>query len=335
MKPKKYLTCLIILSLLALIVWKLSLTTKAALTSAQDNRLAMDTLITVTLVAPEDKIKSTFQAGFNEIERIANLTDRFNQSSELAELNAKRSLNVSKELVNLIVLGESYRKSSNNAFDLRLGRLSDLWGFGTSLEQVPAKDKIMAALPSKDVEILGPKVSLPGDVLLDLGALAKGYAIERAREIMKKTAPAGLILGGGSSIAAWGMHPEKRPWRIGIRHPRSSTKFLGVMELEDGWSLGTSGDYERYFIKDNKRYHHILDSKTGYPKEDVYSCSILIKDATLSDLLSTLLFVLGPEEGKIFLDNNTKLGPLAVFWVVAPGEIVIYEKGVKLPQLTY
>ena len=334
MKPKKYLTWLIIFSLLALIVWKLSLTTKAALTSAKDNRLAMDTLITVTLVAPEDKIRSTFEAGFAEIERISNLTDRFNQSSELAKLNAKRSLTISKELVNLIALGENYRKSSQGAFDLRLGRLSDLWGFGTSLQQVPDKDKIMAALPSGEVDILGTKVSLPDNVLLDLGALAKGYAIERAREIMKKTAPAGLILGGGSSVAAWGMHPEKRPWRIGIRHPRSSTKYLGVIELEDGWSLGSSGDYERYFVKDNKRYHHILNSQTGYPKEDVYACSILIKDATLSDILSTLLFVLGPEQGKTFLEE-AKLGPLAAFWVIAPGKIVTYEKGVKLPPLTY
>ncbi|HHY19340.1 MAG TPA: FAD:protein FMN transferase [Firmicutes bacterium] len=334
MKKKQIISWAIIVILIALLVWKLSLNTKAQLSVKQDSRLLMDTLITITVVAPENKIDATINYGFDEIARIAKLTDRFDNSTELSILNREKELEVSNELEKLILLAEKYRQKSNNAFDIRIGKLSDLWGFGTTDQKVPSNEQIKAALPQGDIVLNDRKVTLPDNVIIDLGALAKGYAIEKARSEMQKTAPSGLILGGGSSIVAWGEHPEKRPWRIGLRHPRESGKLLGIIELEDGWSLGSSGDYERYFVTNGKRYHHILDSRTGYPVEDVYACSVLLKDATLSDLLSTLLFVLGPDQGKAFL-QEANLAPIAVFWVVAPGKIVTYEDGVKLPKLTY
>lgn len=334
MKQKKLITWILILLLIGLIVWKLSVRTKAALKIEQDTRLMMDTIMTVTLVAPEKNLRSSFQKGFDEMQRIADLTDRHKAGTEINRLNTARSLAISKELAELISLGEKYRKNSNNAFDIRIGKLSDLWGFGTERQAVPSEKMINAVLPQGDVIISGNKVNLPNDIVLDLGALAKGYAIEKARTIMKKTAPSGLILGGGSSVAAWGEHPEKRPWRIGLKHPRDPAKLLGVIELNDGWSLGTSGDYERYFSENGKRYHHILDSQTGYPVPDVYACTILIEDSTLADILSTLLFVLGPQKGQTYLEQ-VDLGPLAVAWVVAPGKIVTYEKGAKLPKLSY
>lgn len=335
MKQKKRIIYVaIIVIVLLVLAWRLNIESDVVLVTAQDSRLSMDTLITVTLVAPENSIRSTFVAGFDEIDRVAKMTDRFNNNTDLAELNQKKSLSVKKELVDIIALGEEFRKKSSNAFDIRIAKLADLWGFGTKEQKVPSMEAVNQNMPQGDVAISGSQVSIPENVSLDLGALAKGYAIERARNIMKKSAPAGLILGGGSSVAAWGEHPEGRPWRIGIKHPRDSSKFLGVIELEDGWSLGTSGDYERFFIEESKRYHHIIDGRTGFPKEGVMACSILIKDATLSDILSTLLFVLGPEEGKLFLEKED-LGPLAVFWVLTSNEIVTYEKDVSLPKLTY
>ncbi len=334
MKQKKLITWILILLLIGLIVWKLSVRTKAALKTEQDTRLMMDTIMTVTLVGSEKNLRPTFQKGFNEMQRIADLTDRHKSGTEINQLNRERSLVISNELAELISLGEEYRKDCDNAFDIRIGKLSDLWGFGTDRQAVPSEKMISAVLPQGDVVISGNKVTLPNDIVLDLGALAKGYAIEKARTIMKKTVPSGLILGGGSSVAAWGEHPEKRPWRIGLKHPRDPAKLLGVIELSDGWSLGTSGDYERYFIENGKRYHHILNSQTGYPVQDVYACTILIEDSTIADILSTMLFVLGPKKGQAYLEK-ANLGPLAVVWVVAPGKIITYEKGVKLPKLTY
>lgn len=322
------------MALLALFIWKLITNSNTTLKTEQDSRLLMDTVITITVVAPADEVKSTLDKGFAEISRIDDLTNRYSLASGVSKLNQARTLEVNQDLINIIKISEEYRKKSSNAFDIRLGRLVDLWGFGDDRQNVPTKEEIDQAMPTGDISITNKKVTLPNDVLIDLGGVAKGYGIEQARNVMKKTSKAGLIVGGGSSVACWGEHPEERPWRVGLKHPRNPTKLIGVIELENGWSLGTSGDYERFFILDSRRYHHILDGRNGYPPEDVYATTIMIKDSTLADMLSTLLFALGPTEGKAFLDNN-KLGDLGVIWVVAPGEIITYEKGVKLPELTY
>ncbi|MDD4693204.1 MAG: FAD:protein FMN transferase [Firmicutes bacterium] len=334
MKQKKIITWILIVALLALFIWKLITNSNTTLKTEQDSRLLMDTVITITVVAPADEVKGTLDKGFAEISRIDDLTNRYSLASGVSKLNQARTLEVNQDLINIIKISEEYRKKSSNAFDIRLGRLVDLWGFGDDRQNVPTKEEIDQAMPTGDISITNKKVTLPNDVLIDLGGVAKGYGIEQARNVMKKTSKAGLIVGGGSSVACWGEHPEERPWRVGLKHPRNPTKLIGVIELENGWSLGTSGDYERFFILDSRRYHHILDGRNGYPPEDVYATTIMIKDSTLADMLSTLLFALGPTEGKAFLDNN-KLGDLGVIWVVAPGEIITYEKGVKLPELTY
>ena len=332
MKQKKLITWILILLLIGLIVWKLSVRTKAALKIEQDTRLMMDTIMTVTLVAPEKNLRSTFQKGFDEMQRIADLTDRHKAGTEINRLNTARSLAISKELAELISLGEKYRKNSNNAFDIRIGKLSDLWGFGTERQAVPSEKMINAVLPQGDVIISGNKVNLPNDIVLDLGALAKGYAIEKARTIMKKTAPSGLILGGGSSVAAWGEHPEKRPWRIGLKHPRDPAKLLGVIELNDGWSLGTSGDYERYFEVNGKRYHHIIDSKTGYPSEnELTGVSIISKKSIDGDALSTTLFVLGIKDGTKLLKQ---LKDVDAIFITKNGEVYISKELQKSFELT-
>ncbi|MDD2431252.1 MAG: FAD:protein FMN transferase [Bacillota bacterium] len=334
MKQKKIITWILIVALLALFIWKLITNSNTTLKTEQDSRLLMDTVITITVVAPADEVKGTLDKGFAEISRIDDLTNRYSLASGVSKLNQARTLEVNQDLINIIKISEEYRKKSSNAFDIRLGRLVDRWGFGDDRQNVPTKEEIDQAMPTGDISITNKKVTLPNDVLIDLGGVAKGYGIEQARNVMKKTSKAGLIVGGGSSVACWGEHPEERPWRVGLKHPRNPTKLIGVIELENGWSLGTSGDYERFFILDSRRYHHILDGRNGYPPEDVYATTIMIKDSTLADMLSTLLFALGPTEGKAFLDNN-KLGDLGVIWVVAPGEIITYEKGVKLPELTY
>ncbi len=335
MKQKKAITWILVAALVILAAWQIWLRfPNETYVVQQDSRLLMDTVITITVVAKEGVAQETLDRGFEELRRVDTLTNRYIGDSELSKLNKERTLAVSKDLLHLIEISEEYRHKSGNAYDTRLGRLVDLWGFGSNRRSVPSEVQIAKVLPSGDIEINNSTVTLPADVILDLGAVAKGYAIEQARNVMKRTAKAGLIVGGGSSVACWGEHPEKRPWRIGLRHPRDTNKLLGVIELEDGWSLGTSGDYERYFIQDSKRYHHILDGRTGYPGQDVYATSVLTKSSTLADILSTLLFVLGPEDGKAFLNENG-FDEIGVIWVMAPGEIVTYEKGVKLPELSF
>jgi thiamine biosynthesis lipoprotein len=142
-------------------------------------------------------------------------------------------------------------------------------------------------------------------MLMDLGAIAKGYAADRAVEALKKQGiRAGLVAVAGD-IKAFGLKPDGKPWRVGIRNPRQKGKddeILATVEIRD-LAISTSGDYERFFIVDGERFHHILDPGTGYPARGCQSVSVMAKDAVSTDSFSTAVFVLGPRKGMELLER--------------------------------
>jgi len=189
---------------------------------------------------------------------------------------------------------------SGGLFNPTIGGLVDLWGFHadeiTALAP-PAPDAIqalLAAAPSAgDVKVEGGYlVSTNLAVQYDLGAFAKGYAIDRGIELLQSLGIANAIINAGGDLRAIGRHGE-RPWRIGIRHPRQPG-VLASVELAADESIFTSGDYERYFEAGGDRYHHILDPRTGYPAGQVTSVTVLHPQAATADAAATALFVAGP-----------------------------------------
>ena len=137
-------------------------------------------------------------------------------------------------------------------------------------------------------------------VQYDLGAFAKGYAIDRGIELLQSQGIAHAIINAGGDLRAIGRHGD-RPWRIGIRHPRQAG-VLASVELSADESIFTSGDYERYFEASGRRYHHILNPQTGEPTEGVLSVTVIGPDATLTDGLSTAVFVMGARRGLALID---------------------------------
>ena len=146
---------------------------------------------------------------------------------------------------------------------------------------------------------------------IDLGGVAKGYAVDEVRKIYEAHhIESGLINMGASSMYAVGKTSKGKAWNIGMKHPRSDTngEYLGIVSIENQ-ALSTSGDYERYFMQDGRRYHHIFDPVTGYPADSgVMSDSIVIDGdvehaGMLSDILTTVVFVLGPQKGLAFIDG--------------------------------
>ncbi|HIJ85344.1 MAG TPA: FAD:protein FMN transferase, partial [Magnetococcales bacterium] len=138
---------------------------------------------------------------------------------------------------------------------------------------------------------------------LDLGAIAKGYALDKAMETMKQAGVANaLIIGGGDMVIAGSK--GGKPWRIGIQHPRDHDKIMAFSEIVGDMSMATSGDYERFFMVDGERQHHILDPETGRPsRSGLISVSIQAKEGMLADALSTAVFVMGMEKGKAFIEK--------------------------------
>ncbi|MBL1277283.1 MAG: FAD:protein FMN transferase [Ectothiorhodospiraceae bacterium] len=191
---------------------------------------------------------------------------------------------------------------SGGLFNPAIGKLIALWGFASDKppKGPPPSDVAIRAIleqrPSmSDVYLEGLQMRGKNPALkLDFGAFAKGYAVDRAIEFLQEAGIKNAVVNAGGDLRAIGRHGE-RPWRIGIRHPRQAG-ILASVEVEGDESVFTSGDYERYFDWEGKRYDHIIDPRTGYPAKGLSSVTVFAQQADLADAAATALFVAGPKE---------------------------------------
>lgn len=207
------------------------------------------------------------------------------------------------EIKALINAARPYYQESDGLFDPAIGGLVKLWGFNQDkLQDTPPTPAALSgwlnARPRySDLRIDNDRlISDNAGLQLDFGAFAKGYALEQVATLLKSNhIESALINAGGDLIALGRTRPDAdaRAWHIGIRHPRKAG-VLAELELKDGEALVTSGDYERYFIHDRKRYHHILDPRSGRPADRSIAVSVIHTDAARADVAATALFVAGP-----------------------------------------
>lgn len=189
---------------------------------------------------------------------------------------------------------------SDGLFEPALGSLVKLWGFSRD-EAQPEHPPPTAAIEVElarhaaiaDLLNSGSRLSGPPGVMLDLGGFAKGVAVDRAVELLQRAGIANAIVNAGGDLRAIGRRGE-RPWRIGIRHPRKPG-VLAAIEVQGDGAIFTSGDYERYFVHNGTRYHHILDPRTGRPAQGVASVTVAHAESGLADAAATALFVAGAE----------------------------------------
>ncbi len=228
------------------------------------------------------------------------------QGDGLARINralaAGRAASVSPALADLIRRARRLERSSGERFSPGIGALVRLWGFdrGAALPERPppdtAIDAILADSPRlADLELDGGTLRGNGTAIqIDLGAFAKGVAVNRALTLLREHGARAALVSMGGDIGAFG-HPAGRPWRIGIRAPRGDG-LLAAATLEAGEVIFTSGDYERYFEHQGTRYHHLLDPATGRPARGTRSVTVIADDAALADAAATALFVAGPAQ---------------------------------------
>jgi thiamine biosynthesis lipoprotein len=216
---------------------------------------------------------------------------------------------VSPETLEVLRTARQVSDWTGGKFDVTFGALSGLWKFDQDQDnQIPRPADVRARLPDVDFTAVelnharGTAYLSRRGVRVHLGGIGKGYAVDRAAAILRADGISDFLIQAGGDLYASGTRGD-RPWRAGIRDPRGPVdRIFAAMDLHDE-TFSTSGDYERYFIHDGRRFHHILDPDEGAPARGSRSVTIVARQAVLADALSTGVFVLGPQAGMALIEK--------------------------------
>ena len=271
----------------------------------QEQGYVFGTLVEISVYGEtEPRARQAVGEVLREFQRLHDMLHTW-QPSELGELNAAfangESEAVSAELVAILRDAAQLSQQSKGLFNPAIGGLVQLWGFHADefKPALPDEKQIaqwVAANPQmNDISIEHGRVQSKNKfVQLDLGGYAKGYALDRAAELLRKQEIRNALINIGGNVLALGQHGN-RPWRVGIQHPRKPGA-LATLELNDGEAIGTSGDYQRYFMLGKVRYSHLINPRSGYPMQGVQAVTVLTRGAragVLSDAASKPLFIAG------------------------------------------
>lgn len=311
-KLGKLLTTVFLIALAALAISRVGNLHEGPLPSKHQTRIMMDTVVTLRIYAGDaHQVEKAMEATFAEIERLEGILSRWIPSSEISKINdtaGRGSVLVCPETWQTITGTQELSRLTNGAFDITIGAITQLWDFQSDEARVPDEAAIQRGL-----RFVGPQQILLDSLdvkmglrergaAIDLGGAAKGYAVDRALEVLRRYGVKAAVVDAGGDIGLLGKKSRGEVWKIGIRHPQVLGETIEVLEVDSG-AVATSGNYERYFFQDGVRYHHILDPKTGMPARGVVSVTILAKTALEADILSTAVFVLGPKRGMTLIEQ--------------------------------
>jgi thiamine biosynthesis lipoprotein len=288
------------------------------------NRTLMGTVVTISVFdqgKPDSVIHKAIDKAFSEIARLDTLLWGEGTGCDIQKINENagdRSATVSQNAYDVLIEGLKLFDKTQQAFDIRIGPLVEAWGFRTDHPSIPDSATLATAkalTTGGGIFVAGQSFMLGKEGMeLDLSGIAKGYAVDQAIKVLADQGIQSAIVEAGGDLKILGSRSKKEPkWHIAIRHPRKKDAFWGTMNILSG-AIATSGDYENYFEKDGKRYHHILDPKTGYPADKCISVTVWGDDTMRCDALATGLFVLGPEKGMEVINKN--FPNIQVLWIV-------------------
>ncbi len=278
------------------------------LPQAKDNAFLMDTL--VQMQAHGENAEAAVEESMERIREIENLMSKTIETSDIYKLNnnPNQEIKISNESKTVLEKSRNYAEMTDGDFDPTIGALVELWGIGSEDAKVPIEEEIQDALENIGYKhlIINDKTALIDKVgvRLDLGGIAKGYAAEEVKKIVKKHKIESAFVNLGGNVLVIGDKVDGSPWKIGIQDPREGRgNVMAIVDAVDQ-TIVTSGNYERYFKENDKLYHHILDPKTGYPaRNNLLSVSIISENSFDADALSTAVYVMGLEKGMKFIEN--------------------------------
>jgi len=280
----------------------------------QKSKILMDTLVTITVVsASESKADKSVDAAFAEIEKLEKLLNFYSAESEISLINRNAGLSgvkVSSDVLRLVDKALYVSEKTEGSFDITIGPLTSVYDFHKRIRPEDGKIREKLALINyRDLVIDNDKSTVylkRRGMLIDPGGITKGYAADRAVETLKKQDIHAGIVAIAGDIKAFGLKPDGKPWKIGIRNPDAKgdrDDVMATVELTD-MAISTSGDYERYFISNGEKFHHLLNPKTGYPAGGCRSVTVIAKEGVFTDAFATGIFILGPEKGMTVFEET-------------------------------
>ncbi|MBV2128305.1 FAD:protein FMN transferase [Arsukibacterium indicum] len=281
---------------------------------AQWHRLPFQTMGTQAYVElwteDDNQGKALLIAVQNEFERINQLMSPYIDSSELSLLNrdaASHPVTISSELYQLLQQAEQLARLSDGAFDISFASVGLSYDYRQHIK--PSAKQLDTQRPLinyQHIKLLPDNqvTFAKAGVKIDLGGIAKGYAVEQAIGLLAKAGIKHALVTAGGDTRLLG-DKRGRPWLVAIKHPRKEDGIVAQLPLTDS-AISTSGDYERFFIEDGMRYHHILDPKSGQSPSGLMSVTVIGPDSTSTDAMSTTLFVMGLERGMVFIEQQSK-----------------------------
>lgn len=276
---------------------------------AYSQNFMMDTVISNQVYG--ERAQEALDAALVELKHLEAVLSRFKPDSDISRINSSAGIcceKVGQEAYEVTSKAVEYAGLGNGAFDITVGPLVGLWSDARKVGKPPKQSAIRKVLPlinyadidlNKNNHTIGLRCRGQS---LDLGGIGKGYAADRILEVYREYGITSAFTNLGGNVAAIGSNPEGMPWRVGISHPRKNEELAGVLSVRNR-TVVTSGDYQRYFLdRKGRRYHHILDPKTGYPAAaGLVSVTVVADNSMLADALSTLIFVGGRDQGNQIL----------------------------------
>jgi thiamine biosynthesis lipoprotein len=282
------------------------------------SKILMDTFVTITVVSnSENSAGKAIDNAFSEIERLEKLSNFFSSESEVSRINKNAGISgvrVLPDILDMLNKAIMVSEKTEGSFDVTIGPVISLYDFHKKIKPEESVIKKNLSLVNYRYLIINRDKSTAflkkKGMLIDLGGISKGYAADKAVETLKRNGINSGLVSIAGDIKAFGLKPDGKPWKIGIRNPRIppnpplvkggkggfSDDIMATLELKD-MAISTSGDYERFFIIDGRRYHHLLSPRTGYPAQKCQSVSVITKEGAFTDAFATGVFILGPEKG--------------------------------------
>ena len=289
----------------------------------------MGTILRITALAADEATgRGALEAGRVAVFRVDSLMSTYKPDSEISVLNAAAGTGawtaLSPWTEEVLAASLRWARRSGGAFDPTVGPLMRAWGFRGGPKRPPdpaalATARAHVGWQAVTLDTAGHRARLERPAMaLDFGGVAKGYALDRALDEMRRAWALSGMADLGGNVAVYGPAPSGDGWRLGIRHPRRTAETMGRVTLERG-SVATSGDYEQMFEVEGVRYGHIMDPRTGAPARGIVAVTVAAPDGLLADVLSTTLFVMGPEAGGRLLEHAFPDGGVTALWVLDAG----------------
>jgi len=284
-------------------------------------RYLMGTSVQVQAIGLDDVARQqAIEEAFAAIAEVDRLMSNYRQDSELTRINtsaASGPVEISDPMLRVLQAAQRISAGSNGAFDVTVGPLVKLWGFFDKRPHVPSDAELAAVRPLVDYR----NILIDGDrhavrfaragVEIDLGGIAKGFAVELAADVLRRRGLDGLVDAGGNQYLV-GTPPGKTRWTIGINDPDARENLLGALEVPEG-SVSTSANNSNFLAVDGHRYGHLLDPHSLRPSSASESATIVSRDGTLADALSKAAFVLGPRDGIALIDSMPDVAGLIAY----------------------